>query len=255
MPCHQSRLDSLQLDVQPVELAGQHADHLARQHRHALIARQALKQLGHLLGSFGHGDAELRRMPADRVDQHRALLDQQVPHSEHRQRRLLLGVLDRHKPHGRPAHRLADRLGVDLVILAALDVRLDVLRREQHHLVPQAAQHPRPVVRGATRLEPDSGWRQLGKDFCHFAAPDLSPHPRLLVLINPMNLKDMFGRVETNSDNRHPDGSLGCVVTTSQPGTLDAVGGRPPQQGFQSLAPLFVPGAGSGFPAFAGTTG
>src|SRR5215469_13364334 len=48
------------------------------------------------------------------------------------------------------------RLGVDLVILAALDVGLDVLRRHQHHLVPQAAQHPRPVVRGAARLDADS---------------------------------------------------------------------------------------------------
>jgi hypothetical protein len=42
-------------------------------------------------------------------------------------------------------------------------------------------------------------------------------------------LKDMFGRIQTNPDNRHSDGSFGCVVTTSQPGTLDAVGGRPPQ--------------------------
>jgi len=33
-----------------------------------------------------------------------------------------------------------------------------------------------------------------------------------------MNLTDMFGRIQTNSDNRHSDGSYGCVVTTSQPG-------------------------------------
>ena len=31
-------------------------------------------------------------------------------------------------------------------------------------------------------------------------------------------------RIQTNSDNRHSDASWGCVVTTSQPGTFDAVG-------------------------------
>src|SRR5271169_6766639 len=95
--------------------------------------------------------------------------------------------------------------------------------------MPQAAQHPRPVVRGATRLEPDSRRRQLGKEFLYLAASDLPPQHRLLVLVNPMNLKDMFGRIQTNSDNRHSDGSFSCVVTTPQPGTFDAVGGRPPQ--------------------------
>jgi len=136
VPGHQSRLDRFQLDLHAIELAGEHADHLAGQHRRALIGRQAPQQLGHLLRSLGHGDAELRRMAADRVDQHRALLDKQIAHSEHPrvkpedQRRLLLGALDRHKPHRRPAHRFADRLGVDRIVLAALDIGLDVLRRD-----------------------------------------------------------------------------------------------------------------------------
>ena len=48
---------------------------------------------------------------------------------------LLLGRFDRDKPHARPAHRLADRRGIRRVGLVALDVRLDVLRRHQPHLV------------------------------------------------------------------------------------------------------------------------
>jgi hypothetical protein len=155
---------------------------------------------------------------------------------------LLLGRLDRHKPHGRAAHRFADRFGVDRIVLAALDVWLDVLRRQQNHLMPQAAQPPRPVVRGAARLEPDARRRQLGEDFLDLAAPDLPPQHRLLALVNSMNLKDMLGRIQTNSDNRHSDGSFGCVVTTSQPGTFDAVGGRPPQhRGHRLITVCCVP--------------
>src|SRR6516225_4331088 len=125
---------------------------------------------------------------------------------------------------GRPIC-LADRLRIDRVVLATPHVSLDVLRRDQQHLVPQPPQHPCPVVRGAASLHADSRRRQLGKHFLHLAAPDPLPQDRLIVLVNPMHLKDVFGRIQTNSDNRHSDGSLGCVVTTSQPGTFDAVGG------------------------------
>src|SRR6266851_7172728 len=62
-------------------------------------------------------------------------------------------------------------------------------------------------MRGPTRLDADSRRRQLGKEFRHLAAPDLAPQHRRLVLINPMNLKDMLGRVQPNSDNGHSDGS------------------------------------------------
>jgi len=43
---------------------------------------------------------------------------------------LLLGGLDRHKAHPRPAHRLADRLGIGGIVLVARHIRLDPLRRQ-----------------------------------------------------------------------------------------------------------------------------
>ena len=49
--------------------------------------------------------------------------------------------------------------------------------------------------------------------------PNLPPQHRPLVLVNPVNLKDMFGRIETYSDNRHVDGSPGCAFALSQSGT------------------------------------
>src|ERR1700682_4135088 len=92
---------------------------------------------------------------------------------------------------------------------------------------PQASQEPRPVVRGAARLDADARRRHLGKAFLALAAPQLPPQHRLLALVTSMHLKDMVGRIQSNPDNRHSDGSLGCVVQSSQPGTFDAVGGRP----------------------------
>ena len=84
MPGHQQHLERLQLGLHSVELCRQHTDHLARQSRHARVIRQTLQQLDDLLWppcssqgqAFGDRNAKLRSMAADRVDQHRALLDQ-----------------------------------------------------------------------------------------------------------------------------------------------------------------------------------
>ena len=51
------------------------------------------------------------------------------------ERRLLIGCLVRHEAHGRPAHRLAQRLGVGRVVLAALDIGLHELRGDELDLV------------------------------------------------------------------------------------------------------------------------
>src|SRR5713101_2916194 len=64
VPRHQPHLDRLQLGIQHLELARQHAEHLARQRRHALFGSHAPKQLGHLLWPLWRGDAELGRMAA-----------------------------------------------------------------------------------------------------------------------------------------------------------------------------------------------
>jgi len=65
----------------------------------------------------------------------------------------------------------------------------------------------------------------------------------------PMNLKDMFGRIQPNPANRHSDGSFGCVDQPSQPGAFDAVGDRPPHPTGPQM-----PGGWPWTPAFAGVT-
>jgi hypothetical protein len=168
-----------------------------------------LQQLGHFCRSLGPDHAELRRV-TDRVGHHRALLGQQIAHLEQHQCRLLVDALDRHEAHPGSAHRLADRCGVDRIVLAALDVRLDGLRRQQYRLVPQAAQHPRPMVRGPARLDPDPRRRQLGEKLLDLAPPQLPAQNRLLALVDAVHLKDMLGCIQPDPDNRHRTASLDC---------------------------------------------
>ena len=76
--------------------------------------------------SLWRDNAQLRHMAAQGVHQHGPLPHQQVARPVQHQHRLLLGGLDRHEPHRRPRHRLADRLGIGRIGLATLDVGLHV---------------------------------------------------------------------------------------------------------------------------------
>jgi hypothetical protein len=95
------------------------------------------------------------------------------------------------------------------------------LRRHQQDLVPQPAQQPRPVMRGAARFDADARRRQLGKDFLDRAAPDLPPQHRLFVLVNPT----LIIVIRT--------APLAALLQPHSLAQFDAVGGRPPQQGLQ----------------------
>ena len=99
--------------------------------------------------------------------------------------------------------------------------------------------------RGAARLNAALRRRQPGEELLHRAAPEPPPQHRLLILANPMNLKDMFGRVQTNPDNRHSDGSHWLLCQSSQPRTPDAVS-WPSTPTFLAWAPAAwsLPGAG-----------
>ena len=77
-----------------------------------------------------------RKMPSQCVNSHGALLDQQFAALVQHQHGLIIGTFDRHKAHVRARHRLADRCRINRIVLAALDIGLDVSRRYQHHLVP-----------------------------------------------------------------------------------------------------------------------
>jgi len=80
---------------------------------------------------LGRHQAQFGGMAAQGIDQLRALPDQQLARRQQRRPRLVFGRLHRHAADAWLPRRDADRSRVIAVILAALDKRLDVLRRDQ----------------------------------------------------------------------------------------------------------------------------
>src|SRR5580693_8221377 len=121
---------------------------------------------------LGGGKAELTRIATDGVAQLRAIADQPVTYADQHQARLLLSRLHRHEAHRRPAHRLAKRFRVDRIVLAALNVRLDELRCDQLHRMPERLQQPRTMVARPAGFDRDHSRRKLLKDCEHLLASE-----------------------------------------------------------------------------------
>lgn len=84
------------------------------------LIRMPLAQLGKSASRLGpHRDdhAEFGQQPAQPVDQSRVVAHQAGATLVNHQYGLLLGRLDRHEAHARPARRLADRFGIIAVVL------------------------------------------------------------------------------------------------------------------------------------------
>src|ERR1700730_17125178 len=88
-----------------------------------------LEQFVDAADSLGDDNTEFGKMATQRIDAHRSLLDQQLTRLVQHQRGPLLRALDRNKAHPGTRHRFADRLGVDCVVLAALDIGLVIRGR------------------------------------------------------------------------------------------------------------------------------
>ena len=154
------------LALEVAEMGGQDLQHLAGERRDAVVLDLADEgeQLPHAGLALRRDDAELGQMAAQGIDRRRALADQLVAHPMQHQHRLLRRALDRYEPHARPLHGLAACLGVGRIMLVALDVGLDVLRRHQPCVVaePAAARAPSDAPRRPPRARPSNaaGWRR-----------------------------------------------------------------------------------------------
>src|SRR4030095_9244505 len=93
-------------------------------------AEMRARRRGRFSHPLGAAPADPGRSAAAGVGELRAPLAQALPPAQQHLRRRLLDALDGHKALLRlgPAHRLADCLGVDLVVLVVPDVALHVLR-------------------------------------------------------------------------------------------------------------------------------
>ncbi len=155
----------------------------------------------HLVRPTRLDDTELRQMPAQRIDQHRALTDQKIAGPVQHQRRLLLGCLDRHKPHRGPHHRLADRFRVGCIVLLPLHIRLHILRRHQPYLVTECAQLTRPMMRRRAGLH--AHYRRLypRKKRHHVATAQPTPNHDSSRFIDAVDLKHMLRKVQSDRAN------------------------------------------------------
>lgn len=143
----------------------------------------------------------------------------------HDQHRLLLLALDRHKAHVRSPDRLADRLGIVRVVLAALAVGDHELRCHELYRVPQLGELAAPIVSAATRFDADQARRQLRKELQHLRPGQLLAHPRLAAFIHPVHMEDLLRDIQPDSCNLHLDSPCSAIERTTvfQSGTTDAV--------------------------------
>jgi hypothetical protein len=136
----------------------------------------------------------------------------------------------------RPAHRLAQRFGADRVGLAALDMRLGELRRDQPDRMAHAAKQAGPMMRRPARLNADNSGRQPLEERHHLPPAQRFAQRRPLGTIDPMQLEDALRRIHANATkpvhgrlprvgSRHPN------LGTSMP-----IRGRPLQQAIQHEA-------------------
>jgi hypothetical protein len=117
---------------------------------------------------------------------------------------LLFGVLHWHKPHVRPADRLADRLAICCVIFIGLDVGLYELRRDQLYRVPERREPARPVMRTTAGFHPNEARRQLAEKRNQLRSLQLLTQCDLASRIHSVHLEDNFCQIDPNLRNVHP---------------------------------------------------
>src|SRR5215208_3802279 len=202
-------------------------EQLPSQGRQALISLDAIEQRTEVSFPLGGYKAELTRMAANGVAQLRAIADQPVTDADQHQGRLLLRRFHRHEAHCRPAHRLAERFSIRRIVLAALDVRFDQLRRDQLHRMAERLQQSCPMIARTAGFDPDHCRGKLLEKCHHLLAPKLLAQNRLLGSIYSMKLENVFRRIHPNSANllhgRSPLSEISNDLSLSRSMTSGAV--------------------------------
>ena len=195
--------------IQRPQAIGQIGTHFTRQHRQ----RRRLQQLGQRASQHtdtgGHDQSVFGQQAPRLVDQGGSFRDQELPGTMDRQDGLLLDLLHRDKAHVGPTDGFTDRLGVVAIILVVLPIGGDELRRDQPDVMTQRPQLPRPVMRTATGFHPDQTGLELREDVTQAGSRDLTAQDDVAALIDPMELKDVFGQINAHlCDVCHVDSLL-----------------------------------------------
>src|SRR5579864_7666123 len=179
----------------------------ARHARQPLVAR--VSDYRHKLQKLASRryQPELADVRAQHIGKFGALADQLPPHPVQYENRLVLNAFDRHKAHVRPAHRFADRLRVNRVALAALDVGLDIGWRNEPNDMVQFCEFASPVVRTRASLKTDDApARQRREKLQHLGAPQTFAKYDTTRAIFRVYLKHVLRNIQTNRGNFHQIG-------------------------------------------------
>jgi hypothetical protein len=112
---------------------------------------------------------------AERVHEQGPLTDQSLAHLQDHALSLLRDGLHGHEMHARPPRRFTDRLGVVAIVLAALNIRFDVLGWDETHLVTERDQFASPIMCATAGFHGDlRGW-QLPEERDHLRTAEIDP--------------------------------------------------------------------------------
>src|SRR3974390_136797 len=169
------------------------------------LVRDDLGKLRETFASSLRNQAKLGKVGSERIDQLRALTDQKIPRSMQHQQGLLIGRLDRHKPHRWACPGLTDGGGVGGIVFRPFDIALHIARRHQAHGVAEFGNFTCPMMSGCAGFHADQAGRNLAKQFNDLLPSQLSGDDDIANAIHAVHLEYVLGEINADGANLHVD--------------------------------------------------
>src|SRR5215475_2288347 len=121
------------------------------------------------------------------------------------QQGLLIGRLDRHKPHRWACHGLTDGGCVGGIVFRPFDIALHIARRHQTHGVAELGDFTCPMMSGSASFHADQASRNPAKQFNDLLPSQLSGDDDVASTIHAVHLEYMLGEINADGANLHVD--------------------------------------------------
>ena len=110
---------------------------------------------------------------------------------------------------------LADRLGIDRIVLVPFHERLHVSRRDQLYLMPKRGNFARPVMRATACLKRDNTARLRGEELQQLGAGQPPAEHHLPARIRAVRMKNSLRNIQPDRANLCHGRLLLVVINTS----------------------------------------
>ncbi len=205
--CHSRIWRSRRGDIafETCDLVYQRNERAAGKDRQAILifVRHESHELGKRFGTLRGDKAELVEMPAQGVDERRALPDKEGCAPGCSMSTLCCSTVltgTKRMPGRVTASQMA--AGIRGIVILPADVGLDVRRRDEPNLMAELRQQPRPMVRACTGLQADETRLEASKEAGDVLAPQPLRHNHASGAVGAMDMKNVLGEIETNSADR-----------------------------------------------------